>query len=72
MVLSVPGTTSAFADRTYGGLYLDINVNRRAAARYGLTTGDVQDVITTAIGGERIDDRRRGAGAISHQPSLRP
>ena len=53
VVLDVPGTASAYPDRTYGGLYLDLDVDRQRAARYGLTTGDVQDVITTAIGGER-------------------
>ncbi len=53
VVLDVPGTASAYPDRTYGGYYLDVDVNRQRAARYGLTTGDVQDVITTAIGGER-------------------
>jgi Cu(I)/Ag(I) efflux system membrane protein CusA/SilA len=53
VVLNVPGTTSAYPERSFGGYYLDIDVNRQKAARYGLTTGDVQDVITTAIGGER-------------------
>jgi Cu(I)/Ag(I) efflux system membrane protein CusA/SilA len=51
IALTVSGTTSAYPERTYGGYYLDINVNRSAAARYGLTTGDVQDVISTALGG---------------------
>jgi Cu(I)/Ag(I) efflux system membrane protein CusA/SilA len=53
VVLDVPGTTSAYPERSFGGYYLDIDVDRRAAARYGLTTGDVQDVITSAIGGQR-------------------
>jgi Cu(I)/Ag(I) efflux system membrane protein CusA/SilA len=51
ILLSVPGTTSAAPERAFGGYYLDITVNREKAARYGLTTGDVQDVISTAIGG---------------------
>jgi len=51
IVLNVPGTTSAYPERTYGGYYLDIDVKRQEAARYGLTVGDVQDVISTAIGG---------------------
>jgi Cu(I)/Ag(I) efflux system membrane protein CusA/SilA len=51
IMLSVPGTTSAYPERSFGGLYLDIDVNRQKAARFGLTTGDVQDVITTAVGG---------------------
>jgi Cu(I)/Ag(I) efflux system membrane protein CusA/SilA len=45
------GTQSVYAERVMGGTFLDIDVDRRAAARYGLTTGDVQDVIQTAIGG---------------------
>jgi Cu(I)/Ag(I) efflux system membrane protein CusA/SilA len=52
IMLGVRGTTSAYPERTFGGYYLDVDVNRRSAARYGLTTGDVQDVITTAIGGD--------------------
>src|SRR5262249_53005503 len=48
---SVPDTLSAYPGRAVGGLYLDIEINREEAARYGLTTGDVQDVISTAIGG---------------------
>jgi Cu(I)/Ag(I) efflux system membrane protein CusA/SilA len=45
------GTQSVYAERVMGGTFLDINVNRSAAARYGLTTGDVQDIIQTAVGG---------------------
>ncbi len=51
---TVPGTRSAFAERLNEGFYLDLTVNRREAARYGLTVGDVQEVITTAIGGETV------------------
>jgi Cu(I)/Ag(I) efflux system membrane protein CusA/SilA len=47
----IPETASAFAERVTGGYYLDFDVNRRAAARYGLTVGDVQDVIISALGG---------------------
>ena len=50
----VPGTRSVFAERVTGGYYVDIEVNREAAARYGLTVGDVQDIIETAIGGKTI------------------
>ena len=50
----VPGTLSAYPERTMGGLYLDIQVRRDEAARYGLTVGDVQDVVTTAIGGMNV------------------
>jgi Cu(I)/Ag(I) efflux system membrane protein CusA/SilA len=53
-LVTVPGTKSAFAERLNEGYYLDITVNRREAARYGLTVGDVQAVITSAIGGETV------------------
>ena len=51
---TVPGTKSAFAERLNEGYYLDLIVNRREAARYGLTVGDAQTVITSAIGGETV------------------
>ena len=54
VLASVPGTKSAFAERLNEGYYLDLTVNRLEAARYGLTVGDVQAVITTAIGGETV------------------
>ncbi|TKB60574.1 MAG: efflux RND transporter permease subunit [Nitrospira sp.] len=54
VLATVPGTKSAFAERLNEGYYLDLTVNRREAARYGLTVGDVQAVITTAIGGETV------------------
>ncbi|MBI5316106.1 MAG: efflux RND transporter permease subunit [Nitrospirae bacterium] len=54
VLANVPGTKSAFAERLNEGYYLDLTVNRREAARYGLTVGDVQGVITTAIGGETV------------------
>jgi Cu(I)/Ag(I) efflux system membrane protein CusA/SilA len=54
VVKAVPGTSSAFAERITGGFYLDIVPDRRALARYGLSIGDVQDVVATALGGETI------------------
>ncbi|MCK6553372.1 CusA/CzcA family heavy metal efflux RND transporter [Candidatus Binatia bacterium] len=51
---TVPGTLSAYPERTLGGYYLDIDIDRGRAARYGLTTGDVQDVIQTAVGGMTV------------------
>jgi Cu(I)/Ag(I) efflux system membrane protein CusA/SilA len=53
-VQDLPGTRSAYAERVMGGSFLDIDVDRRAAARYGLTSGDVQDVIAAAIGGVNV------------------
>jgi Cu(I)/Ag(I) efflux system membrane protein CusA/SilA len=53
-IKDVPGTASAFAERTAGGYFLDFNLNREALARYGLTIGQAQMIITSAIGGENV------------------
>jgi Cu(I)/Ag(I) efflux system membrane protein CusA/SilA len=60
IMLTVPGTTSAYPERSFGGYYLDLDINRPEAARYGLTTGDVQDVISTALGGMKISTAVEG------------
>ncbi|MEW5792427.1 MAG: efflux RND transporter permease subunit [Pseudomonadota bacterium] len=49
-----PGTVSAYAERVTGGRYIEITVDRLAAARYGLNVADVQDLIRSAIGGENV------------------
>ncbi|MDP2144000.1 MAG: efflux RND transporter permease subunit [Gallionella sp.] len=54
VVRKVPGTSSAFAERITGGFYLNIEPDRQALARYGLTVGEVQEVIATALGGENV------------------
>ncbi|MDH3628068.1 MAG: efflux RND transporter permease subunit [Acidobacteriota bacterium] len=54
------GTRSVYADRTVGGHYLDIELDRDAIARYGLAIGDVQDVIATGIGGRKIGETIEG------------
>jgi Cu(I)/Ag(I) efflux system membrane protein CusA/SilA len=54
VVKTVPGTTSAFAERITGGYYLNIEPDREQLARYGLAVGDLQDVIGTALGGEMV------------------
>jgi Cu(I)/Ag(I) efflux system membrane protein CusA/SilA len=51
VVKTVPGTLSAFAERTMGGNYIQFNIDRKAIARYGLKIGDVQDVLEVALGG---------------------
>ncbi|MGB5538752.1 MAG: CusA/CzcA family heavy metal efflux RND transporter, partial [Gammaproteobacteria bacterium] len=53
-VKQLPETLSAFGDKAAGGYYLDFDIRREEAARYGLTIGDIQDVIQTAIGGMNI------------------
>ncbi|MBI5838200.1 MAG: efflux RND transporter permease subunit [Candidatus Eisenbacteria bacterium] len=54
-VSKVPHTRSVYSDRNTGGFYLDIIPDRKALARYGLTVGEVQDVIEAAVGGEPIE-----------------
>ena len=54
VVKGVPGTTSAYAERLTGGYYIDIEPDRIALARYGLAVGDLQDVISTALGGDMV------------------
>ncbi len=51
VVRTVPGTASAYAERIMGGRYIEFEINRDAIARYGLTIGDVQDVLSVALGG---------------------
>ncbi len=57
---TLPETTSAFGDRAVGGYYLDFNIDREDAARYGLTVGAVQDIIQSAIGGVNITETVEG------------
>ncbi|MFQ5739985.1 MAG: efflux RND transporter permease subunit [Acidobacteriota bacterium] len=54
VIRNVPGTLSVYSERVMGGNYLDFDIKRKAIARYGLTVGDVQDVIQTAIGGMNL------------------
>lgn len=56
----LPGTASVIAERVTGGNYLDIKINREKAARYGLTVGNIQEVIMTAIGGMNITSTVEG------------
>ncbi|NOR10812.1 MAG: CusA/CzcA family heavy metal efflux RND transporter [Desulfovibrionaceae bacterium] len=60
LVGTLPGTLSAYAERVVGGNYLDFTIDRAAAARYGLTVGDIQDVIQSAIGGMNIGQTVEG------------
>lgn len=75
VVQAVPGTTSAFAERITGGFYLDIAPDYDALARYGLTVGEVQMVIATALGGERVtttvEGRERFGVSVRYPRELR-
>jgi copper/silver efflux system protein len=65
VVRTVPGTTSAFAERVLGGYYLNIEPDRAALDRYGLTINDVQDVVQTALGGEMVTSTVEGRERFS-------
>ena len=75
VVAGVPGTRSAFADRSTGGFYLDVEVDREAASRYGVRVADVQDVVATAIGGlaiaETVEGRQRYPIAVRYARGFR-
>ena len=71
VVKTVPGTTSAYAERITGGYYLNIEPDRAQLARYGLTVGEVQEVIGGALGGETITttvEGRERFGVITRYP----
>ena len=59
-VKNVPGVSSALAERLTGGRYVDITINRDAAARFGLNIADVQSVVASAIGGENVGETVEG------------
>lgn len=59
-VTSVPGTRSAFAERSTGGFFADFEVDRREAARYGLSVADINEIVMTAIGGMNVSETVEG------------
>ena len=60
IVRGLPGTLSAYSERVVGGYYLDYDIDRQAAARYGLTVGDIEDVIQSAVGGMNVTETVEG------------
>jgi Cu(I)/Ag(I) efflux system membrane protein CusA/SilA len=75
VVKAVPGTSSAYAERITGGFYLDIEPDRAALARYGLSVGELQDTIGTALGGEMVtttvEGRERFGVTVRYPRELR-
>jgi len=75
VVKKVPGTTSAFAERITGGSYLNIEPDRAQLARYGLSVGELQEVIATALGGEMVtttvEGRERYGVGVRYPRELR-
>ena len=68
----VPGTRSAFAERTAGGYFLDFTLKRDKLARYGLTIKDAEMVVQSAVGGEVVSTTVEGRERYTHQRPLRP
>jgi len=60
VVKQVPGVTSAFAERLTGGRYVDLDIDRERASRYGLNISDVQSIVSAAIGGDDIGETVEG------------
>ncbi len=56
----VPGVSSALAERLTGGRYIDVKIDRQAAARYGLNVSDIQAIVSGAIGGENVSETVEG------------
>jgi Cu(I)/Ag(I) efflux system membrane protein CusA/SilA len=75
VVKTVPGTTSAFAERITGGFYLNIEPDREQLARYGLAVGDLLDVVGSALGGEMVtttvEGRERYGVTVRYPRELR-
>ncbi|MFZ2662879.1 MAG: efflux RND transporter permease subunit [Rhodoferax sp.] len=75
VVKAVPGTSSAFAERITGGFYLNIEPDRAQLARYGLSVGDLLDVVGTALGGEMVtttvEGRERYGVTVRYPRELR-
>jgi Cu(I)/Ag(I) efflux system membrane protein CusA/SilA len=65
VIRTVPGTTSAFAERVLGGYYVNIEPDRAALDRYGLSVRDVQEVVQTALGGEMVTTTVEGRERFS-------
>ncbi len=75
LLAPLPGTASIYAERSFGGRYLDIQPDRETIARYGLTVGQVQRVVATAVGGMNIttmvEGRERYPVQVRYARSLR-
>jgi Cu(I)/Ag(I) efflux system membrane protein CusA/SilA len=59
-VKNVPGVSSALAERLTGGRYIDIDIDRDAVGRYGMTVADVQSIVSAAVGGDRVGETVEG------------
>jgi Cu(I)/Ag(I) efflux system membrane protein CusA/SilA len=74
-VKTVPGVSSALAERLSGGRYIDVSIDRLRAARYGMSVADIQTVVSTAIGGDNVgevvDGRQRFPISVRYPQAYR-
>jgi copper/silver efflux system protein len=74
-IQTVPGTRSVFAERAVSGYYIDIDIDRQAAARYGIRVEDIQTVLSSAVGGmtitQTVEGRQRYAVRVRYPQELR-
>ena len=60
VIKPVPGTVSVYSERVVGGRFIDIDIDRRAASRFGLNIADVQEIVSTAVGGMKVTQTVEG------------
>lgn len=60
VLADVPGTASVYSERVAGGRYIDVDINRQRASRFGLNINDVQDIVRTAVGGMNVTQTVEG------------
>jgi len=60
ILADVPGTASVYSERVAGGRYVDVDIDRRRASRFGLNINDVQDIVRTAVGGMNVTQTVEG------------
>ena len=74
-VTGVPGVSSALAERLTGGRYIEVDIDREAVGRYGMSLADVQDIVSIAVGGKRVGEtvegRRRFPISVRYPRELR-
>jgi Cu(I)/Ag(I) efflux system membrane protein CusA/SilA len=69
---SIPVVRSIFSERVSQGFYVNVEVNREEASRYGLAVADVQQAVSSGIGGEMVTENIEGARALPRQRPLQP
>ncbi len=72
VLVDVAGTASVYSERVVGGRYIDVDIDRQRASRFGLNIADVQDIVRTAVGGMNVAQTVEGLRALSSQLAVSP